>query len=196
VVAVNRPGANRPGTVGTLLPGIEARIVRVPGIGDGGQLFIRGPNVMKGYLRPGVPKGIDPPPEGWFDTGDLATLSVDGFLVITGRLKRFVRIGAEMISLVAIEQHAQSVWHAARHAAVAAPGRDRPEEVVLVTDQQNATLDPLLEWARSSGVRPLELPQRIIVVDRVPTLPTGKVDYAEVRRLAEKSLAARAQSNA
>jgi acyl-[acyl-carrier-protein]-phospholipid O-acyltransferase/long-chain-fatty-acid--[acyl-carrier-protein] ligase len=193
VVAVNPPTANRPGTVGRILPGVDVRLMRVEGLGEGGQLFVRGPNVMKGYLHQGAPGQIDHPPGGWFDTGDLATLDDDGYLTITGRLKRFVRIGAEMISLVAVEARAQVIWPHARHAAVAAKGDDRPEQIVLITEQQDATLAPLVEWSKAHGVRPLELPQRILVVEALPVLPTGKLDYPAARQLAEERLAARAQ---
>jgi acyl-[acyl-carrier-protein]-phospholipid O-acyltransferase / long-chain-fatty-acid--[acyl-carrier-protein] ligase len=195
VVSVNAPQANKPGTVGRLLPGVEARIVRVAGLNEGGQLFIRGPNVMKGYLHPGAAGQVDPPPEGWFDTGDLAALDDDGYLTILGRLKRFARIGAEMVSLVAVEAHAQQVWPQARHAALAVAGEDRPEQVVLLTEQSDATLGPLIDWAKAHAVRPLELPQRVIVVAELPTLSTGKIDYPGTQRLAETRLAERAQSN-
>jgi acyl-[acyl-carrier-protein]-phospholipid O-acyltransferase/long-chain-fatty-acid--[acyl-carrier-protein] ligase len=195
VVAVNPPRANRPGTVGRILPGVEARLMRIEGLCEGGQLFVRGPNVMKGYLHEGAPGQIDPPPDGWFDTGDLATLDDDGYLTITGRMKRFVRVGAEMISLVAVEEHAQGVWPHARHAAVAATGDSRPEQIVLLTDQPDATLTPLVEWSKARGVRPIEVPRHIIVVDALPVLPTGKLDYPAARQIAEDWLAARNQRN-
>jgi acyl-[acyl-carrier-protein]-phospholipid O-acyltransferase/long-chain-fatty-acid--[acyl-carrier-protein] ligase len=188
VVAVNQPEANRPGTVGRLLPGVEARLVRVGGVTEGGQLFIRGPNVMKGYLRPGTPQEIDPPPDGWFDTGDLATLDADGFLTITGRLKRFARIGAEMVSLALVEAHAQALWPQGQHAAVSTPGERRSEQVVLVTDQPKATASAFRDWAKTNNVRPIEAPDRIVVVKEVPLLPTGKVDYPAAQRMAEERL--------
>lgn len=181
VVAVNQPEANRPGTVGKPLPGIDIRIEPVAGVAEGGLLYVRGPNVMQGYLR--EHGGVKPPPGGWFDTGDLASLDEDGFLTIVGRLKRFARIGAEMVSLDLVEANAQRVWPSAQHAAIATPAETRSEQIVLVTDQHDASKQSLVAWARAHGVRPLELPQRIFIVDDMPALPTGKTDYAAVRKL-------------
>ena len=71
VLAINTPMFNRFGTVGRLMPGMEARLEPVPGVDDGGRLFVRGPNVMLGYLRAENPGVLEPPAEGWHDTGDI-----------------------------------------------------------------------------------------------------------------------------
>src|SRR5262249_56284325 len=90
------------GTVGRLMPGIEARLERVPGVDEGGRLFVRGPNVMLGYVRAENPGVIQPPPEGWHDTGDIVTIDDQGFVIIKGRAKRFAKIGGDMISLAEV----------------------------------------------------------------------------------------------
>jgi acyl-[acyl-carrier-protein]-phospholipid O-acyltransferase / long-chain-fatty-acid--[acyl-carrier-protein] ligase len=183
VVAVNRPRASRAGTVGTLLPGMEARLEPVAGVGQGGRLYLRGPNVMLGYLTAdGV---ITAPPEGWFDTGDLATLSADGFLTIVGRLKRFARIGAEFISLEAVEAHARALWPNARHAALVTRAARGGEEIVLVTDQPDASPEALRAWVKAHGLRAIEAPRRVLASVTVPTLAMGKIDYEAARSLAE-----------
>ena len=102
-LALNTPMFNNFGTVGRLLPGMEARLEPVPGIEDGGRLHVRGPNVMLGYLRAENPGVLERPPEGWHDTGDIVTIDADGFIAIKGRAKRFAKIGGEMISLAAVE---------------------------------------------------------------------------------------------
>src|SRR5690606_22584663 len=73
VLCVNTPKRNRAGTVGRFLPGIEHRIEPVLGLEDhgAGRLWVRGPNVMLGYLRAEAPGLLQPPPEGWYDTGDI-----------------------------------------------------------------------------------------------------------------------------
>lgn len=183
VVAVNRPRANRPGTVGTLLPGMEARLEPVAGLSKGGRLCLRGPNVMLGYLS--ASGDITAPPEGWFDTGDLATLSGDGFLTIVGRLKRFARIGAELVSLEAVEAHARALWPGARHAALVTRAARGGEEIVLITDQPDASPEAMRAWVKAHGLRALEAPRRVLATVTMPSLAMGKIDYEAARSLAE-----------
>nr|WP_275944450.1 AMP-binding protein [Microvirga flocculans] len=95
VISVSLPDRNRPGSVGPFLPGIEWRLDPVDGIPAGGRLYVRGPNVMKGYLDPQVPGRINPPAEGWHDTGDIVTVE-DGIVTIQGRMKRFAKIFAHI----------------------------------------------------------------------------------------------------
>jgi|LNFM01.1.fsa_nt_gb acyl-[acyl-carrier-protein]-phospholipid O-acyltransferase / long-chain-fatty-acid--[acyl-carrier-protein] ligase len=191
VVAVNQPDFNRDGTVGRLLPGVEARLVPFAGVAQGGRLEVRGPNIMRGYLR--ETEMIEAPPEGWFDTGDLASIDTEGFVTILGRTKRFVKIGAEMVSLAAVEAHAQEVWPDARHAALAVAGEDRSEELVLVTDQAGARRDALVEHAKANGAPHIELPRRVVIVPAVPILPTGKTDYGAALAMAERPASAEAK---
>ena len=104
VVAVNHPDHNRPGTVGQMMPGMEWRIDPVDGIPDGGRLFLRGPNVMRGYLSADDPESVDPLPGGWHDTGDIVDIDKDGYVSILGRIKRFAKIGGEMVPHGTVEQ--------------------------------------------------------------------------------------------
>ncbi len=103
VLALNTPMFNRFGTVGRLMPGVEARLEKVPGVDEGGRLYVKGPNVMLGYLRADNPGVIDRPAQGWHDTGDIVTIDPQGFVTIKGRARRFAKIGGEMISLAAVE---------------------------------------------------------------------------------------------
>src|SRR5262245_4770139 len=103
VLAINTPMFNKFGSVGRLLPGMEARLEKVEGVDVGGRLYVKGPNVMLGYLRVENPGVLEPPPEGWHDTGDIVTIDAQGFIAIKGRAKRFAKIGGEMISFAAVE---------------------------------------------------------------------------------------------
>lgn len=188
VLAVNPPGAARPGTVGTLLPGVEIRIEPVDGMNGAGRLFVRGPNVMMGYLSTDNPGVIVPPESGWHDTGDIASIDEDGYLTIRGRVKRFAKIGGEMISLAVVENCATATWPDHLHAAIIVPDPRKGEQVLLVTDYPNPDLGRLRSWAQSHGVSELAIPKRVIVVETIPVLGTGKIDYVAVGRMAAEKL--------
>ena len=190
VVAVNHPDRNRPGTVGQMLPGMEWRIDPVDGIPEGGRLFLRGPNVMRGYLSADDPQSIEPLAGGWHDTGDIVDIDKDGYVAILGRVKRFAKIGGEMVSLTAVEGLASAVWPDSRHAVVSIPDSRKGEKLVLFTDRNDADVARLAEWARSHGAPELAVPKKIMRVAEVPVLGTGKTDYVSIQRLAEIDKAA------
>jgi acyl-[acyl-carrier-protein]-phospholipid O-acyltransferase/long-chain-fatty-acid--[acyl-carrier-protein] ligase len=183
VIALNQPEANHPGTVGPLVPGQDYRLEPVEGIADGGRLFVRGPNIMAGYLD--AVGRIDPPPGGWHDTGDIGRLEADGALRLLGRAKRFAKIGGEMISLSAVEDMAADVWPDGWRAVVSVPDAKKGERLVLVTDQQDAVAATLLAHAQGIGAPELAVPRKIVKVAGPVLLGTGKTDYAMVQRIAE-----------
>ena len=78
VLAFNTPMFNKYGSVGRLFPGMQARLEKVEGVDEGGRLFVKGPNVMLGYLRADNPGVLEPPPEGWYDTGDIVDIDDAG----------------------------------------------------------------------------------------------------------------------
>jgi len=182
VLAVNLPDALRYGTVGPLLPGIEARLDPVEGLHDGGRLYVRGPNVMRGYLTPGTEGGITELDDGWHDTGDIVSIN-DGFVTIRGRAKRFAKIGGEMVSLAAVEALVQTLWPDNSHVVVALPDPRKGEQLVLVTDRQNADRDELLSFGQKEGFPELWIP-RAVLVSTIPVLGSGKVDYAATTEMA------------
>lgn len=183
VLTFNTPMHYRAGTVGRFLPGIEYRLDPVPGIEDGGQLVVRGPNVMKGYLLAERPGELQPPKDGWYDTGDIVTVDGHGFVTIVGRVKRFAKVAGEMVSLGAVEDLAARSWPGLRHAAVALPDAKRGEQVVMVTEYGEATRDALLKAARDEGVSELMVPKKVVTVEKLPLLGSGKTDYPGVEAL-------------
>jgi acyl-[acyl-carrier-protein]-phospholipid O-acyltransferase/long-chain-fatty-acid--[acyl-carrier-protein] ligase len=191
VIAVNHPDDIRDGTVGRLLPGIEARLEPIDGLDDGrGRLFVRGPNVMLGYLSRTEPGGFAPPQDGWHDTGDVVSISPDGYLAIHGRLKRFAKIGGEMVSLAIVENCAATLWPDHLHTTAVVPAARKGEEIVLVTEYGDADAASLLAFAKARGLPELAVPKTILHVEAIPVLGTGKIAHAAVDALVRERLAA------
>lgn len=183
VIAVNKPIDNRRGTVGGLLPGIQTRLEPVPGIPGGGRFYVRGPNVMSGYLRPDGT--VEPLIDGWHDTGDVVDITDDDWVTIRGRVKRFAKIGGEMVSLTAAEDLAVAVWPDNRHAVISMPDARKGERLILVTDRMDADSTALVAHAKTIGASELNVPKKIIKVPEVPVLGTGKTDYVVIQRMVE-----------
>ena len=188
VIAVNQPGDIRAGTVGKMLPGIETRLEPVEGLQNGGRLFIRGPNVMCGYLMAEKPGEIQVPPDGWHDTGDIVDIDGGGYMSIRGRLKRFAKLGGEMVSLSVVENCAAVVWPEFLHAAVAVPDDKKGEQIILLTENPEPDRSTLLHWAQNHGVPELAVPRKFLTVEDIPVLGTGKVDYVALQKLANEEL--------
>jgi acyl-[acyl-carrier-protein]-phospholipid O-acyltransferase/long-chain-fatty-acid--[acyl-carrier-protein] ligase len=142
-----------------LLPGIEHRVETVEGINDGGRLFVRGPNVMLGYLRAEAPGVLEPPEGGWYDTGDIVEIDAEGFVTIKGRAKRFAKVAGEMVPLGTVEDLASRVWPQRAHAVVAVPDAKRGEQLVLITEQRDATRATLAAAAREAGLPEIFVPR-------------------------------------
>ncbi len=177
VLACNLPNRTKPGSVGPMLPGIEARLEPVPGIENGGRLLVRGPNVMAGYLMPDKPGVLVPTREGWHDTGDIVEIDAAGLMSIKGRAKRFAKIGGEMVSLAAVESMIADIWPDNNAVVLSVPDERKGEQLVLLTDRKGADRPTLLAEARTQGIPELWVPRSIIVVDAIPVLASGKVDF-------------------
>lgn len=197
VLAANQPHDIRAGTVGKLLPALEMRLQPVEGLEGAGRLQVRGPNIMKGYLLPHAPGVLQPlGNEGWYDTGDVIDIDTDGYISIRGRMKRFAKIAGEMISLTVVENCASAVWPDNMHAAAILPDQRKGEQIVLVTDRQDPDRALLLRWAQSHGVPEIAVPKKIICVEAIPVLGTGKTDFVRVTALAKEYLQGTTPSSA
>ncbi|MEL6239302.1 MAG: AMP-binding protein [Pseudomonadota bacterium] len=184
VIAANKVGANKPGTVGLPMAGMELDLVPVEGIEEGGRLRVRGPNVMQGYLRASAPGVLEGTNDGWHDTGDIVNIDQDGFVRIMGRVKRFAKIGGEMVSLAVVENCASAIWPDHMHAAATLPDSRKGEQIILLSDSADANRSDILAWAQNHGTPEIAVPRKVIHVDEIPVLGTGKVDYGAVQKLA------------
>ncbi len=187
VLALNAPLAYKPCTVGRLLPNIEHRIVSVPGIAKGGELHVRGPNVMLGYLFPEDPGVLKPPRselgEGWYATGDVVEMDEDGFICVRGRVKRFAKVAGEMVSLEAVERIARHASPDHQHAATVLIVSELGESTALFTTDPQLNRIALLQAARKLGGHELAVARNIVPVEKLPLLGSGKVDYVALQAL-------------
>lgn len=185
VLAVNTPMHFKAGTVGRLLPGIAFRLEAMPGIDDGGKLWVSGPNIMLGYYRVEKPGELEPPPDGWYDTGDIVEVDELGFVRIVGRAKRFAKIAGEMVSLGKVESELALLWAENHHVVVAISDERKGEQLVLLTDYPAPTRDAVLAHFRARGLAELLVPKTLLTVERIPLLGSGKTDYGTAKAMAE-----------
>jgi len=191
VVAVNRPQAPRPGTIGRLLPSFERALLHPEtnepvGAGEDGVLLLRGPCVFDGYLGEAKDPFVEHEGRRWHRTGDLVREDADGVLTFRGRLKRFVKIGGEMISLPAIEavlaeRFGQDADDKPALAVEAADDEPRPDLVLFTTrpiERQQAN-----DCIREAGLSPLHHIRRVRPLDELPLLGTGKTDYKKLKEM-------------
>jgi acyl-[acyl-carrier-protein]-phospholipid O-acyltransferase/long-chain-fatty-acid--[acyl-carrier-protein] ligase len=139
---------------------------------------------MAGYMKADAPGVLQPPEEGWHDSGDIVTIDGEGFVTIRGRAKRFAKIGGEMVSLPAVEGYAAALWPDAEHAVVTRPDARKGEQLVLFTTRKGAKAGDLQAWGRANGVTELAIPRDIRELDALPVLGTGKLDYVSMNAMA------------
>lgn len=205
VIAVNCPDyraagyyqpASRRGTVGQPLPGVSIQIVDpdtyapLP-IGTPGMLLVKGPNVMKGYLgREDLTAQVMR--DGWYITGDIASMDDDGFLTITDRLSRFSKIGGEMVPHGKVEEALQQAAEAETQvfAVTGLPDEKKGERLAVLHTLDDSLIPEILVKLSSTGLPNLFIPSRsqFVKVETLPVLGTGKLDLRGVRRIATERL--------
>lgn len=187
VLAVNTPMTYKTGTVGPLLPGLVPKLEEVPGIINGGLLSVRGPNVMLGYYFYDNPGTLKPPADGWYNTGDIVEIDGEGFVTIKGRVKRFAKVAGEMVSLETVEKIATQASPNCQHAASTQADAQRGENIVLFTTDAALAKDALQSAGKTLGAPELAIPKKIVMVEAIPLLGTGKTDYVKLKEMAEQA---------
>ena len=197
-LTANTPLRPRAKSTGQLLPAIEYRLEPVEGISDAlngspakdgeriGRLFVRGPNIMKGYLNDEANAEFQKL-GGWYDTGDIVRVDADGFVFILGRLKRFAKISGEMVSLTAVEEALAGAFPAYglkfTAAVLARPDESKGEKLVAVTNEPRLTLDEVRGVIRARGLSNLAAPRELKVLPELPRLGSGKINYRELEKM-------------
>ena len=203
VIAVNAPGyraagfyqpGERRGSVGRPLPGVALRVVD-PDTGEAleadepGRLLVRGPNVMMGYLgREDLSAAALK--DGWYDTGDVVRVDVDGFVTITDRLSRFSKIGGEMVPHGRVETELQDLLADGEPvcAVTAIPDPKKGERLVLIHLDRfdEAAVGDALDRLPGRGLPNLFVPRKedCVAVPELPLLGTGKLDLRGLKALA------------
>ncbi len=206
-VAANVPMHARSGSAGRFLPAIEYRLEPVEGISveaaarashpasmisattpspAAGRLFVRGPNVMRGYLNPEANAKFQAL-GGWYDTGDIVRVESEGWVFVLGRLKRFAKISGEMVSLTAIEEALAGAFpqYGPRFvcAVVSQPDESKGERLVLVSNEAKLTLDEVRQALRAHGLSNLAVPRELRVLREIPLLGTGKVNHRALQEM-------------
>jgi acyl-[acyl-carrier-protein]-phospholipid O-acyltransferase/long-chain-fatty-acid--[acyl-carrier-protein] ligase len=185
-VSVNTPLEPRYGSVGRLLPGMEHKLEPVEGVTEGGRLFVRGPNVMKGYLNADANAKFLAL-GGWYDTGDIVDVDAEGYLHIRGRMKRFAKVSGEMVSLTAVEDALAGAFPQyglrCQVAIVTRPDEGRGEALIAVSNEPKLTLDEIRDVIKAKGLTNLSVPREIKTVKEIPKLGTGKVNHRELQTL-------------
>lgn len=196
IIAANRPGANRPGSVGRPLPGVETCVTdletgEVLPAGRMGMLLVSGPSVFPGYLGDEAPPFLERQGKRWYVTGDLAEIDPEGFLHFRGRLKRFLKAGGEMISLPALEDPFSILYppdEDGPRVAVEGVETEHGRHIVLFTTEP-ITLKEANARLIETGFRGVMRLDEVRRLEKIPVLGTGKVDYRRLREM----IAAQAQ---
>ncbi len=189
VVSANDQDAPVAGSIGRLLPSLEGAIVgletnRRVQPGEAGMLLVRGPSVFGGYLNyTGNSPFVEFEGKQWYRTGDLVTSTADGTLFFQGRLKRFIKLGGEMISLPAIEsvlvRHFREADDGPVIAVEAIGTAENPDVVLFTRDPVDRAV--VNAWLRESGLSPLHNVRKVVEVTEIPVLGTGKTDYRTLK---------------
>jgi acyl-[acyl-carrier-protein]-phospholipid O-acyltransferase / long-chain-fatty-acid--[acyl-carrier-protein] ligase len=185
-LSANLPMRPHHGSAGRFLPGIEYKLEPVEGVAEGGRLFVRGPNVMRGYLNAEANAKFQVL-GGWYDTGDIVRIDFDGFVFILGRLKRFAKVSGEMVSLAAVEDALAGAFpqYGLKFAVavVARPDAARGEKLIAVTNEPRLTLEEVRAAIHACGLNNLAVPRVIKLIHDLPRLGTGKINHCELEKM-------------
>jgi acyl-[acyl-carrier-protein]-phospholipid O-acyltransferase/long-chain-fatty-acid--[acyl-carrier-protein] ligase len=187
VISTNTPAHNKPGSVGKPLPGVAVKITDIDtgktlSVGQEGKILVKGDLVMKGYLHDLEETSLRIE-DGWYDTGDIGLLDEDGFLWHRGRLMRFVKIGGEMVSLVKVEGLLEDIIPEGSVCCVVdVPNLEKGADIVACVTTEEIEKKEMHKYLRGK-LPSIAVPKEFYVMDDLPLMPSGKVDFRTVTEL-------------
>ncbi len=186
VVSVNSLEFNRPGSIGKVIPGVQVRIENLETgencpSGEVGKIMVKGDLVMKGYL--GAPElNAEAIVDGWYNTGDMGYLDDDGYLWHSGRFKRFVKIGGEMVSLVKVENVMEKYLpKGVSCCIVEIPDEVKGATIVAAVTEEINKVAILRKMGQE--LPNIALPRQFFFIKELPMMSTGKIDFRSVSNL-------------
>jgi long-chain-fatty-acid--[acyl-carrier-protein] ligase len=191
VLTINPINRQKENSVGVFIKGVDYLITDLSGnstlgVREQGMILVKGANVFKGYPDKDVPSPfVTVNGKEYYKTGDLGYVDEEGYLFITGRLKRFIKIGGEMISLPAIENALLKKYYSEEKPLIAIEGSDavQPPQIVLFTVSGDLKLDDVNRFLKENGFSNLIRINRMMLLDEIPVLGTGKTDYKKLKAL-------------
>ena len=191
VVSANTPEANRPGSIGTVIPNVQVKITDVQTgkdlpVGKEGKILVKGDLVMKGYFDD-VEETLLHIKDGWYDTGDMGMMDKDGFLWHRGRLKRFVKIGGEMVSLVRTEGVLEEILPDGVSCCIVEVPDPKKGARLAAAVTQNVNEKEIIKQM-SKKLPSIAIPSQFIVFDELPKMGSGKVDFRTITDMVRKKL--------
>lgn len=186
VVSANSLEFNRPGSTGKVIPNVSVRIEHLETgeeckTGEVGKILVKGDLVMKGYLN--EPElTAEAIVDGWYNTGDMGYLDEDGYLWHSGRFKRFVKIGGEMVSLVRVENEMEKhLPEGVSCCIVEIPDEIKGSTIVAAVTKEINKIAILRKMGNE--LPNIALPRQFFVIEELPMMGTGKIDFRSVTTL-------------
>lgn len=186
VVSANSLEFNRPGSIGKVIPNVQVRIENLQTgedckTGEVGKIMVKGDLIMKGYL--GQPElTAEAIVDGWYNTGDMGYLDEDGYLWHSGRFKRFVKVGGEMVSLVKVENvMEQHLPEGVSCCIVEIPDEIKGSTIVAAVTKEINKIAILRKMGQE--LPNIALPRQFFVIEELPMMGTGKIDFRSVTEL-------------
>jgi acyl-[acyl-carrier-protein]-phospholipid O-acyltransferase/long-chain-fatty-acid--[acyl-carrier-protein] ligase len=182
-ISGNAKGLNKPGSVGLPFKGVQVRIEHYQtgeecAVGENGKILVKGDLVMKGYFDDFEETSLRLR-HGWYDTGDMGLLDADGYLWHVGRLRRFVKIGGEMVSLIRVENELEKALPAdVECCVVEIPDHLKGARIIAVTTKPLDEKKVLKQL--SSELPNIALPRQFVVMDELPKMGSGKIDFRTI----------------
>lgn len=189
VISANCPADNCPGSVGKPFPTVQVRIENYEtgeecGPGEDGRILVKGDNVMKGYFNDFEQTSLHIR-RGWYDTGDMGNIDENGFLWHVGRLKRFVKIGGEMVSLVKIEDILEKYLPEDSYCCVVeVPDAIKGARIIAVVTCQLEEKEVLKEMEKH--LPKIALPKQFLIMEDLPKMGSGKIDFRSITEMARE----------